>query len=99
MSDRMCVKEGFCVILFQSARKSLILNGEMSEWSIEHAWKSDSSTRSKSQQHPPTQFPSTTSRNNDADRRLLVTDDVRQGFRGVRDTVPTQSRSPVRPQR
>ena len=30
---------GFCAILFQAARKSLILNGEMSEWSIEHAWK------------------------------------------------------------
>jgi hypothetical protein len=26
-------------MLFQTARKSLILNGEMSEWSIEHAWK------------------------------------------------------------
>ena len=23
----------------RTARKSLILNGEMSEWSIEHAWK------------------------------------------------------------
>ena len=30
---------GFCATLFQTARKSLILNGEMSEWSIEHAWK------------------------------------------------------------
>ena len=30
---------GFCDTLFQTARKSLILNGEMSEWSIEHAWK------------------------------------------------------------
>jgi hypothetical protein len=30
---------GFCAILIQAARKSLILNGEMSEWSIEHAWK------------------------------------------------------------
>jgi len=34
------MREGrFCAILFQTARKSLILNGEMSEWSIEHAWK------------------------------------------------------------
>jgi hypothetical protein len=34
------VREGaFCAILFQAARKLLILNGEMSEWSIEHAWK------------------------------------------------------------
>ena len=30
---------GFCATLFQTARKCLILNGEMSEWSIEHAWK------------------------------------------------------------
>jgi hypothetical protein len=30
---------GFCAILIQAARKSLNLNGEMSEWSIEHAWK------------------------------------------------------------
>jgi len=30
---------GFCATLFRTARKSLILNGEMSEWSIEHAWK------------------------------------------------------------
>src|SRR6266478_1769771 len=32
-------KGGFCATLFEAARKSLILNGEMSEWSIEHAWK------------------------------------------------------------
>ena len=30
---------GFCAILIQTARKSLILNGEMSEWLKEHAWK------------------------------------------------------------
>jgi hypothetical protein len=30
---------GFCAILIQAARNSLIRNGEMSEWSIEHAWK------------------------------------------------------------
>jgi hypothetical protein len=30
---------GFCATLFQAARKSLILNGEMSEWLKEHAWK------------------------------------------------------------
>ena len=29
----------FCDNQIQAARKSLILNGEMSEWSIEHAWK------------------------------------------------------------
>jgi hypothetical protein len=52
------MREGrFCARLFQTDRKSLILNGEMSEWSIEHAWKSDSFTRNNAQQHPPTQFP------------------------------------------
>jgi hypothetical protein len=29
----------FCDTLFRTTHKSLILNGEMSEWSIEHAWK------------------------------------------------------------
>ena len=29
----------FCDNQIRAARKSLILNGEMSEWSIEHAWK------------------------------------------------------------
>src|SRR6476659_1153229 len=34
------MREGrFCAILFQTARKWLILNGEMSEWLKEHAWK------------------------------------------------------------
>ena len=39
MPNRICVKEAFCATLFQAARKSLILNGEMSEWLKEHAWK------------------------------------------------------------
>jgi hypothetical protein len=30
---------GVCDNLFQAARNSLILNGEMSEWLKEHAWK------------------------------------------------------------
>jgi len=39
------MREGrFCAILFQTARKCLILNGEMSEWSIEHAWKANPAT-------------------------------------------------------
>src|SRR5262249_40862385 len=45
IADRMCVKGCFCAILFRTARKSLILNGEMSEWSIEHAWKSKLASR------------------------------------------------------
>jgi hypothetical protein len=37
---RSNMREGrFCAALFRTARNSLILNGEMSEWSIEHAWK------------------------------------------------------------
>ena len=32
---------GFCDKLFRTARNALILNGEMSEWSIEHAWKTN----------------------------------------------------------
>ena len=38
------IEGGFCDRLFQAARKSLILNGEMSEWSIEHAWKTNPAT-------------------------------------------------------
>jgi hypothetical protein len=33
------IEGGFCDRLFQAARKLLILNGEMSEWLKEHAWK------------------------------------------------------------
>src|SRR3954452_19039216 len=34
------MREGrFCGILFRTARKSLNLSGEMSEWLKEHAWK------------------------------------------------------------
>src|SRR5215212_5296616 len=32
-------ERGFCATLFQTARKLLILNGELSEWLKEHAWK------------------------------------------------------------
>ena len=35
----MCVKGGFALILIAAARKSLILNGEMSECLKERAWK------------------------------------------------------------
>src|SRR4051812_42844358 len=37
---RSNVREGrFCATLFWTIRNSLILNGEMSEWLKEHAWK------------------------------------------------------------
>jgi hypothetical protein len=43
------MREGrFCARLFQTDRKLLILNGEMSEWSIEHAWKAILGTSTKS---------------------------------------------------
>src|SRR5437879_4320392 len=61
----------------------------MSEWSIEHAWKSDFFTHA--QQHPPTRFPSTTSRNNDVHRSVPVNAGVGPGFRGICDTVLTQT--------
>src|SRR6476619_3241816 len=57
----------------------------------EHAWKSDSFTPSNAQEHAPTQFPSTTSRNNDVLHDAPVSDGVHRGFRGVCDTVLTQS--------
>src|SRR6516165_31144 len=60
------MREGrFCARLSGTARNSLILNGEMSEWSIEHAWKSDRFTRADAHQNPPTHVRSTTSRNNE----------------------------------
>ena len=82
---------GFCAILFRTARKSLILNGEMSEWSIEHAWKSDRFTRADARQDPPTQFRINDFRNIDALRRVLVNHGVDRGFEGVCDTVLTQN--------
>src|SRR2546425_4544187 len=67
----------------------------MSEWLKEHAWKSDSLTHNDAQQHPPTQFPSTTSRNNDVLHDAPVSDDVHRGFRGVCDAVLTQKLNPL----
>src|SRR5689334_3663163 len=39
MSDRICVKNRFALSCSRPPRKPLILNGEMSEWFKEHAWK------------------------------------------------------------
>ena len=39
MSKRREIRRRRAIIWSLTARKSLILNGEMSEWSIEHAWK------------------------------------------------------------
>jgi len=44
---------GFCAILIQTARKSLILNGEMSEWLKEHAWKAKRASKHQAiSKHP-----------------------------------------------
>jgi len=71
------MREGrFCAILFQAARKSLILNGEMSEWLKEHAWKLIPLARADAHRNAPTHSRSTTSCNNDMPRRGPVNHDV-----------------------
>ena len=62
----------------------------MSEWSIEHAWKSDLFTPTDAQQNPPTHVRSISSRYNEVLRDAPVKDDIHRGFRGVCDTVLTQ---------
>ena len=56
------MREGrFCATLFQTVRNLLILNGEMSEWSIEHAWKLMPVAPSDAHRHAPTYSLATTS--------------------------------------
>src|SRR5215472_4780796 len=86
---------GFCATLFRTARNSLILNGEMSEWSIEHAWKLIPLARADAHQIPPTHSRSTTSLNTDTRRHVLVNHRVDRGFEGVCDTVLTQNLNPL----
>jgi hypothetical protein len=74
-----------------SRRKPLILNGEMSEWLKEHAWKLISLARADTHEIASTHFRSTTSRNNDLLQRVPLNDGVAPGFRGVCDTVLTQN--------
>jgi hypothetical protein len=62
--------------LTRPERKSLILNGEMSEWLKEHAWKLIPATRADAQRDAPTRSPSTTSRNNDMHRGIPVTEGI-----------------------
>src|SRR5262252_3567462 len=54
----------------------------MSEWSIEHAWKSTPPARADAHKIPPTHSRSTTSRNNDVRRRVPVNHCVARGFGG-----------------
>jgi hypothetical protein len=51
---------GFCAILIQTARKSLILSGEMSEWLKEHAWKAKRATDAEPLRHASTHTRSAT---------------------------------------
>jgi hypothetical protein len=81
---------GFCATLFQTARNSLILNGEMSEGLKEHAWKLNPLARADAHQIAPTHSRSATSRNNDVHWCIPVNRGVDPGFRGVCDTVLTQ---------
>src|SRR5690349_17822631 len=82
MLNRIFVKGGFCATLFRTTRKSLILNGEMSEWLKEHAWKLTPAARADAYEIPPTHARSTTSRSIDTRRRVPVDHDVCPGFRG-----------------
>src|SRR6185436_6837219 len=68
----------------------------MAEWSMAHAWKSDLFTRADAHQIPPTHFRSTTSPYNDVRRRVPVNHGVAPGFRGVCDTVLTQTAADLR---
>src|SRR5262245_57730682 len=68
----------------------------MSEWSIEHAWKSTLLKRADAHEIPPTHARSTTSRNIDTRRHVLLNHRIDRGFEGVCDTVLTQSGSALR---
>jgi hypothetical protein len=74
-------------------RKLLILNGEMSEWLKEHAWKLTPAARAEAYQIPPTHFRINDFRNIDARCSVPVNHRVAPGFRGVCDTVLTQNGS------
>src|SRR5215831_15589587 len=62
----------------------------MSEWLKEHAWKSTPLARADAYEIPPTHSRSTTSRNIDTRRHVLVNHRIDRGFEGVCDTVLTQ---------
>src|SRR5262249_29135276 len=94
VSDRATLGDvsQFCDNELATARNSLILNGEMSEWFKEHAWKSDLFTRADAHQIPPTHSRSTTSRNINTRRGVPVNHRVDRGFGGVCDTFLTKNR-------
>jgi hypothetical protein len=65
-----------------SLEDALALSGEMSEWSIEHAWKLTPAARADAHEIPPTHFRSTTSRNKDVHAHVPVNHGIDQGFGG-----------------
>src|SRR5215471_3370373 len=71
---------GFCATLFRTARNSLILSGEMSEWLKEHAWKSKRLTGIKPFRRLSTHTRSATSRSKSLTRCAPVSRDVSRGF-------------------
>jgi hypothetical protein len=79
-----------------SPPRSFHLNGEMSEWLKEHAWKSTLSARADAHQIVRTHFPINNFRCNNLRRYVPVNDALHQGFRGVCDTVLTQRRTLVK---
>src|SRR5262252_801474 len=58
----------------------------MSEWSIEHAWKSTPPASADAHQIPPTHSRSTTSPDNDVRQQVPVNHHLDRGFRGACDT-------------
>jgi hypothetical protein len=89
------IANGVCDNLSVAARKSLILNGEMSEWLKEHAWKENLFALIDAHRHPPTHSRSTTSRNNDLHRTVPVSHGGCPWFRRWSDTVLTQDPASV----
>ena len=68
----------------------------MSEWLKEHAWKLSPLARADARRNPPTQFPATTSPNNDVLQHVPVSRAVFPGFQGRCDTVLTQNQFALR---
>jgi hypothetical protein len=63
----------------------------MAEWLKAHAWKSTPAARADAHPFLPTHSPIKKFRDNNARRHVPVNDALHQGFRGVCDTVLTQS--------
>ena len=69
-----------CENLLLAARTSLILNGEMSEWLKEHAWKAKLARNAEEYAEPSTRTPSTNSPLGDIPQCDPVTVHILGGF-------------------